>query len=348
MRSSGSRMIEADVAFNSRVRWDSFFGSLEGQVPDDIHRVGLHELGHVLGLDHPNQAGQSVTAIMNSRVNDLDRLQQDDIAGARSLYSIPANPPPLDRNGRLANISTRGRVGTNDNVLIAGFVVADAPKRVLIRALGPSLPLADTLADPVMTLHDNSGAVIASNNNWRDTQPQEIAATGISPSRDSEAAILVTLSPGAFTAIVSGAGGSSGGALVEVYDLTPESGRLTNISTRGHVGTDDNVIIGGFVIDGPEPKRVAVRGLGPSLRASVPGVLPNTALELRNGNGALLASNAGWQNGSSEVANYGLAPSDPAESAIVYELVPGSFTVILKSPTGATGIGLIEVYDVLP
>ena len=304
----------------------------------------MHELGHVLGLDHPDQARQTVTAIMNARVSDLDRLQADDVSGARSLYGTPPNAPALERDGRLANISTRGRVGTGDYVMIAGFVVADAPKRVMIRALGPSLPLSDTLADPVLRLHDATGRVIAANSNWRDSQLQEIAGTGIPPSHDAEAALLVTLGPGAFTAIVSGTDSTSGRALVEVYDFAPESGRLTNISTRGYVGTGDDVLIGGFVISGPEAKGVAVRGLGPSLRSSVPGVLPDTSLELYNGNNQPLIAASGWPQG----ATHPLAPPDPAESAIFYGLVPGSFTAILKSPSGATGIGLIEVYDTAP
>lgn len=347
MRSSGSRMIEADVAFNSRANWSSYLGPLEDS-PDDIHRVALHELGHVLGLEHPNQAGQQVAAIMNSQVSDLDRLQHDDIAGARSLYGTPPNSPPLIRNGRLANISTRGRAGTGDNVMIAGFVVTDAPKRVLIRAIGPSLPLPETLGDPVLNLHNSNGDVIASNNNWRDSQQQDIAATGIAPSQDLESAIVATLGPGAFTAVVAGNGGTSGGALVEFFDLSAEQGRLTNLSTRANVGVGDNVAIAGFVINGPEAKRVVIRGLGPSLRSSVAGALPDSSLSLHNAQGALFTSNAGWQNGPGDVASYGLAPSDPADSALVCELAPGHFTAILRSPAGATGIGLIEVFDVAP
>ena len=348
MRSSGARMVEADVAFNSRSNWNSFMGPLEDGPGEDIHRVALHELGHVLGLEHPNQAGQHVSAIMNSQVSDLDRLQQDDVAGARSLYGAASNPPALNRNGRLTNISTRGRVATGDSVMIAGFVVEDAPKRVLIRAVGPSLPLPETLADPVLSLHNSNGDKIASNNNWREAQEQDISGTGVAPSHDLESAIVATLGPGAFTAIVSGAGGTSGGALVEVYDLAPDQGRLTNISTRAHVGVDDNVAIAGFAINGPETKRVVIRGLGPSMRSSVTGQLPNTVLSLHNGTGALLSSNSGWQNASPQASTYGLGPSDPGDSAIVYELVPGNFTAILRSPTGASGIGLIEVYDINP
>ncbi|MFL6528700.1 MAG: matrixin family metalloprotease, partial [Chthoniobacterales bacterium] len=265
VRSSGGRIIEADVAFNSGKIWDSHLGTLDGNTGNEIHRVALHELGHALGLDHPDAHGQKVVAIMNSHASDVDRLQQDDVSGARSLYGTPDNAPALTRNGRLANISTRGRVGTGDSVMIGGFIIKDATKRVLIRALGPSLPLTGTLTDPVLELHNRNGDVIASNNNWNDTQRQEIAATGLAPDIDRESAIVMTLPAEPFTAIVSGNNSTTGAALVEVYNLSPENGRLANISTRGFVGTGDNVLIGGFIIDGPESKKVVVRGIGPSL-----------------------------------------------------------------------------------
>lgn len=345
VRSSNGRIVEADIAFNSAKIWNST-GDSSG---NDIHRVALHELGHVLGLDHPDQHGQVVTSIMNAHVSDINLLQQDDVAGARSLYGTPANAPPLTRNGRLANISTRGVVGTGDNVMIAGFIVTDDTKRVLIRALGPSLPLTGTLDDPVLELHNRNGDIIASNNNWADTQQQDIAATGLSPGNSRESAIVMTLPAESFTAVVSGNNGTTGAALVEVYNLTPDSGQLANLSTRGFVGTGDDVLIGGFIIDGPESKKVVLRGIGPSLSAfGVAGALPDTTLQLFNGNGEMLASNTGWQSGDGEVQLYHLAPSDPRESAITRELVPGLFTAILRSPSGATGIGLVEVYDVVP
>ena len=197
-------------------------------------------------------------------------------------------------------------------------------------------------------MHNSEGQQIAANNDWREAQPAAIQATTIAPTHDREAAILATLPPGSYTAVVVGNGAASGTALVEVYDLSRATGRLANISTRGEVGAAENVMIGGFIISGPQSKRVIVRGLGPSLASSLPGALADPSLELRNADGALLASNTRWQSawdGGFGMSYRGIAPQDPAESAISYHLVPGNFTVILKSASGSTGIGLIEIYD---
>ena len=167
---------------------------------------------------------------------------------------------------------------------------------------------------------------------------------------DLEAAIVAPLQPGAYTAIVSGESGG-GVALVEVYDLTPTQGRIANISTRGRVSTGDNVMIAGFIVNGPESKRLLLRGIGPSLRPTLPSALGDTTLEMHNANGTLMISNTGWTNSAdagAEVHFSGLAPTSNAESAILREVVPGNFTVILKSPSNASGIGLVEVYDVAP
>ncbi|MDQ6861072.1 MAG: matrixin family metalloprotease [Verrucomicrobiota bacterium] len=350
VRASGGRIIEADMAFNSSKVWDSYFGTLDAQPNEDIHRVALHELGHVLGLDHPDTARQIVNAIMNSHVNDADRLQADDVNGARSLYGAPANPPPPSSFGRLASISTRGRVGTGESVLIGGFAIKDASKRVLVRGIGPSLPLANDLADPLLTLHNANGDILALNDNWKDTQRADIEATGNPPQFDREAAIVATLPAGQFTTILRGQNATTGRALVEVYNLTPESGQVGSISTRGFVGTGDDVLIGGFIIDGPGSKVVVLRGIGPSLATSfgVAGALQDTRLQLFNGNSAVLLSNTGWQNGGSAALFYGLAPPNDRESAITVELTPGAYTVILSSPTNSSGIGLVEIYDVSP
>ena len=123
---------------------------------------------------------------------------------------------------QLANISTRGKVDTGDNVMIGGFIVGGTePTTVLVRALGPTLSdfgVSGALPDPVLELHDSNGNVI-SNDDWRTTQALEINAEGLAPSKDAESAISATLVPGAYTAIVSGKDGSSGTALVEVYNL---------------------------------------------------------------------------------------------------------------------------------
>jgi hypothetical protein len=349
--STGSTTTQADIVFNKKYfTFDSYRGNL--QTSPDMHRIALHELGHVLGLDHPDEAQppQHVTAIMNSNTSDLDHLAADDINGGEFLYGRPAHPPSATGNGRAANISTRARVGSGNNVMIGGFIIHNASKQVLIRALGPSLAshgVSGVLADPLLELHNSAGDLITTNDNWRDSQEQAITATSLPPSHNLESAILATLAPGSYTAIVRGNNGGSGVALVEVYDLATSSGRIANVSTRGQVATGDNVMIGGFIIKGPQSVNVIVRGIGPSLASRIPQALPDTSLELHNSNGALMQSNTGWMNSpdSTEISSSGLAPTNSAESAIVAGLAPGNYTAILRSPSNSTGVGLIEVYD---
>ena len=126
------------------------------------------------------------------------------------------------QESKLANISTRGRVQTGDDVMIAGFIlVGSDARKVIVRAIGPSLPLATRLGDPVLELFDGEGNPIAQNDNWRETQQDEVNATGIPPTDDRESAIVRTLAPAAYTAIVRGAGETTGVALIEVYALSP-------------------------------------------------------------------------------------------------------------------------------
>ena len=264
---------------------------------------------------------------------------------------ISPSPSPNPASNTV-NLSTRVRVQTGDNAGIGGFIVAgNAPKHVLIRAIGPSLAgfgVPDALANPALELHGSGEFVTMINDNWKDTQEVAIQATGIAPSNDLESAIDATLSPGAYTAIGRGNGNSSGVALVELYDLDAVAGsKLANISTRAFVGTGDNVVIAGFMLGGNSANdRIVVRGLGPSLGAAgVPGALADPTLELRNSDGALLDANNDWQDDAAQAAELnaaGLAPTNPLESGIAATLPPGLYAAILA---GGTGIGLVEVYD---
>jgi hypothetical protein len=253
----------------------------------------------------------------------------------------------------LGNISTRLRVETGDRVGIGGFIVTGTQaKKVMVRAIGPSLPLPGALPNPILELRNSSGVLIQSNDNWRSDQEPEIVATGIPPANDLESAIVVTLpaNGSAYSAIVRGAGNGTGIGLVEVYDLdwTVDS-KLANISTRGFVGTGDNVMIGGTIVQGAFSSSVILRGIGPSLaNAGVPDVLADPTLELRDGNGALLVANDNWQDDSISAAQliaYGLAPQ-PLESGIFVSLAPGPYTAILAGQDNGTGVGLVEAYQV--
>ena len=227
---------------------------------------------------------------------------------------------------------------------------------MIIRAIGPSLTqfgIVDVLADPVLELHGPAGFVTITNDNWRDTQQAEIQATGIPPTNDRESAIVVTLNPGAYTAIVQGKNNTSGVALVEIYDLNQAAAsKLANLSTRAFVSTGDNIVIAGFLLSQQSSlDRIVVRGIGPSL---APGIFPLSAvladptLELRDSNGALLSSNNDWQENPAQAAEItadGLALSNVRESGIAATLPPGLYTALLAGRLGGTGIGVVEIYD---
>jgi len=270
----------------------------------------------------------------------------------------------------LGNISTRSFVQTRDNVMIGGFIVqGTGPKRVIIRAIGPELTqfgVPNALADTTLELYNQAGAVIASNDDWQTTmiggiigssQVSDIQNSGGAPTNDLESAIIATLPPGRYTAIVRGFDNTVGVALVEVYDLNPDaSSSLGNISTRSFVQTGDNVMIGGFIVQGTGPKRVIIRAIGPELtQFGVPNALADTTLELRNSAGALIASNDDWRNTIlegiihtdqvSDIQSSGRAPTNDLESAIVATLPPGRYTAIVRGFDNTVGVALVEVYD---
>jgi N-acetylneuraminic acid mutarotase len=245
-----------------------------------------------------------------------------------------------------ANISTRLKVETGDNALIGGFIVTGAgSKRILVRAVGPSLPVSGTLANPRLELYDGAGQLMVANDNWQDApNEQEIIDSAIPPSHPLEAAILTTVATGNYTAIVRGENDSTGVALVEAYDLEAGSdSKLANISTRGLVQTEDNVLIGGIILDGQEPRRVILRAIGPSL--AVPGALGDPTLELRDGNGGLLAANDNWRSSQeAEIIATTIPPSHDLESAVVRTLPPANYTAIVRGQNAATGVALVEAY----
>lgn len=251
-------------------------------------------------------------------------------------------------SARLVNLSTRAWVGTGDNVLIAGFVIkGNSPKQVLIRAIGPSMAKASVpnlLYDPTLMLY-NGQTVVASNDNWQDSQAAAIQATRKAPPDPQEAAILTTLQPGAYTAIVRGVKDTTGNALVEVYEIDGPDNRLINVSTRGRTENGDNVMIAGFVIAN-NPKRVLIRALGPTLSAAnVADALADPTVTLYRGQ-TVLASNDNWQDSQkAELQAARKTPGNAQESSILTTLQPGVYTAIVRGVNGAVGNSLIEVYD---
>ncbi|MDQ6626606.1 MAG: right-handed parallel beta-helix repeat-containing protein, partial [Verrucomicrobiota bacterium] len=271
-----------------------------------------------------------------------------------NAVQIPGGP------SQLLNIATRLNVLGGDNVLIGGFIITGSTlKKVMLRAIGPSLSsvgVMGTLADPTLELHQGA-TTLAENDNWKindasgQSQEAAIRATTIPPSNDLESAILTTLAPGAYSAVVIGKGGGTGIGVVEAYDLDQTvPSQLANIASRGFIEAGNNVMIGGFIL-GPSTAanaKVVIRGIGPSLTAAgVPGALQDPTLELHDGNGAKIAFNDNWQDdaGAAEIRANQLDPKDPRESALLRVLPPGAYSAIVAGSGNTTGIGLVEIYN---
>ena len=290
--------------------------------------------------------------------------------GEEDIYYVRIRPSATLIQTSLGNISTRSFVQTGEHVMIGGFIVqGTGPKRVIIRAIGPELTqygITNALANPRLELHNRTGALIASNDNWQTTilggiitsdQVSAIQNSGHAPTAASESAVIANLQPGNYTAIVRGVNDTNGVALVEVYDLSPAaSSNLDNISTRSFVQTGQNVMIGGFIVQGSGTQRVIIRAIGPELtQYGITDALANPRLELHNGTGALIASNDNWQttilrgiitsNQVSDIQNSGHAPTAGSESAIIADLQPGNYTAIVRGVNNTTGVALVEVYD---
>jgi arylsulfate sulfotransferase len=252
------------------------------------------------------------------------------------------------------NISTRANISTGDNALIGGFIVTGTgSKKVALRVLGPSLSdsgLSGTLADPVLTLFDSTGAVIATNDDWAsDPGAGELTADGLAPTNPVESATVQSLAPGSYTVVATGKGATSGIGLVEAYDLSPGSGsNLANLSTRGSVGTGDNVLISGFIVGDVANATVIIRALGPSLASfGLSGTLLNPKLTVYDTNGSAIATNDDWQTdvNAIDITKNGLAPTDDLEAATVLHLPAGAYSTIVEGAGGGSGIGLVEVYE---
>ena len=260
----------------------------------------------------------------------------------------------LDRSvdSKLANISTHGFVQADDNVLIAGTIVlGQAPQKVIIRAMGPSLPFADRLANPTLELYSGS-TLLASDDDWKN-QPaadrQAVIDSTIPPSKDLESALVRILpaNNAAYTAIVRGANNGTGIGVVEAYDLDRNAdSKLANISTRGLVQTGDDILIAGTIVLGSQSQKVIVRAIGPSL--PVAGRLENPMLELRDGNGGLIDANDDWKTSPNKQAiiDTTIPPSNDRESAIVQTLPANGaqYTAIVRGVNNTTGIAVVEVY----
>jgi uncharacterized delta-60 repeat protein len=291
--------------------------------------------------------GKLLVGGMFNKYNGINR-----ICLAR-LTTAPTGPP-----GTLGNISTRLRVLSGDNALIGGMIATGtAPKRVIIRAIGPTLTgfgVPGALANPTLDLFQGS-TLLFSNDDWQNsTQQGEIAASGLAPSNAAESAIIWTLTPGqTYTAAVRGNNSTTGIGVVEAFDLDPAAAsKLGNISTRGFVDVDDNVMIAGLIA-GPSngtALKILVRALGPTLSDfGVAGALANPTLDLVNASGTVIRSNNDWKDDPQQRAAIeaaGLGPSHDEEAALVETVAPGAYTAVVRGNNRATGVGLVEAYNI--
>jgi pectin methylesterase-like acyl-CoA thioesterase len=266
------------------------------------------------------------------------------------LLSLPAKP---GAKPQLLNISTRVALGTEHSVGIGGFIITgNAPKKVMLRAIGPSLAaagLANALPDPVLEIHGGAtDGLIATNDNWQDdgNSAAELAAAGLGPANEFESATVLTLPPGSYTAVIRGRDGVAGTALVEIYDADlVANAQLANISTLGFVGGADEVLIGGLVV-GNGTATVVVRAIGPSLtHAGVANPISDPVLELHDANGSV-TTNDDWQSAPHpELIPVSLQPTDASESVIYASLAPGPYTAVVRGKADATGVALVEAYN---
>jgi hypothetical protein len=282
----------------------------------------------------------------------LDSAEYRGRFGDPTLPAVVTGPTPTPGPQSL-NISTRGRVDTGQSVLIAGFIInGSGSKNVVLRAIGPSLTssgISNGLPDPVLELRAADGSLIESNDDWTSNQTA-IQATGLAPTDPRESAIARTLAPGVYTAIVSGKGAANGIALAEVYDIDsqPSASALANISTRGLVQTQNNVLIGGFHVGNTSGNSlILARGIGPSLiNFGVTAPLADPTIELHDANGAIIATNNDWRDRQElEILYFGIAPTSDLEAAIVTSRTSGPSTVIVAGNGGVAGIGLVEIFN---
>jgi pectin methylesterase-like acyl-CoA thioesterase len=324
-------------------------GTPDGRVvwadPMTAAQAANYTLANIFGpVDFWNATTQPETSTQ-SYVSQGDPWDPD-----TQLLSLPVKP---GAKPQFFNISTRLRIDASHNVGIAGFIITgSAPKKVIVRAIAPSLRavgLEDVLADPLLTLHGNGQEPIAVNDNWQENSDSaaELVAKSLAPGDELESALVLTLSPGHYTAVIQGKDSSLGTALVEVYDgdLLADS-QLANISTRGFVGTGNDVLIAGFIVGSPGATNIVVRALGPSLTAfGVSNALEDPMLDLYDANGSI-ASNDDWET----PANGGpipesLQPTHSRESALQISLVPGRYTAIVQGKGATTGVALVEAYN---
>lgn len=325
---------------------DGIVWAAENGAPATLHAYDANNLATELYNSNqaPNERDHFGTGnkfIVPTIANGKAYVGTTDGVGVFGLFDPP----------RFANIATRPSVGTAENVLIGGFIVSGAhPKDVIVRALGPSLqvnglPLPGALADPTIELHGPNGLMVTNDNRMGSPNKGQITAAGRAPNDPKESAIFATLAPGDYTAVVAGAGGTTGIGLVEAYDLStaPAPSRFANISSRGFVGTGDDVLIGGIIVRGAAAQPIVFRAIGPGVGVS--GALPDPTLDIHDANGALIGANDNWRSDQeAELTASGLAPGNNLDAALIATLPLGDYTAVVTGADGTTGVALVEAF----
>jgi hypothetical protein len=347
-RSPGAPSVDAGA--DQFLEWPSNNITLSGSMNDPSGRaaIGWKLYSGPAGVSFANANQAATTATIGAPGTYTFMLSADDAVHTVAYDAVVVRVTGHDA---LANISTRVQVGTANNVAIAGFIViGNAAKQIVVRALGPSLGSAGVqgaLSDPTLELYDGSGKLLSTNNDWQESQAQALRDANLAPPNNFESAIFATLAPGAYTAIVRGNGNATGVGLVEVYDLqTSASSKLGNISTRGLVGSAQNVMICGAIVTGSDSAQVVFRAIGPSLAAvGILNPIGDPQLELFDANGTRISSNNNWKDSQqAAISGAGLAPGNDLESAILANLAPGNYTAVVSGVNGATGVALVEAY----
>jgi hypothetical protein len=322
---------------------------------DSIDTIASYTFNFGDGSDDVVQASPAITHTFTKAGFYSVKMVVTDSRGkvssntAQQLIEVtPASNPSA---AQLLNIATRLRVQTGDNILIGGLIITGSDqKKVAFRALGPSTKVPGFLADPVLELHDGTGAIVTTNDDWGDSPDKvEIQNGGLAPGDSHESVIIRTLNPGLYTAVVRGKNNGTGIGVVEAYDLNAaNNSKMANLSSRGFVESGDNILIGGFITGNRIGNiNVLVRAMGPSLAGLVPTPLSDPYLELRDVNGAMLSTNDNWQDTQkTDIQATGIPPGDPRESAILASLPPGNYTSIVRGVGTATGNAVFEVYNV--
>jgi phospholipase/lecithinase/hemolysin len=341
---------------------DSTIGMLASQGKQiQVGRMDIWSL-FVRFVANPNAYG--ITDFLHSAqgqgVNPDKYLFWDDIHPTTAAHYQIANEANRVLTGvvqtpaRAVNLATRVSVGDGEKIAVGGFIITGSdPKRVVLRGIGPSLQsrgISGALPNPTLELLNAAGTSLSVNDDWKQNpEAAEITALGLAPTNDLESALIQTLAPGSYTVRLSAKDSVAGIGVVEAYDVgATANSNLANLSTRGFVGTGDDVLIGGVIVDNGGAPITVVRAIGPSLAAAgIASPLADPTLTLYDNNGAQIGANDDWRAGQPTAAKATLlAPTDDKEAVIVASLATGNYTAVVRGKNGATGVALVEVYRI--